>query len=58
MRKEVRIVPISKSLSASDLCDLLETADYKEILGDYAENQWDALSQRRREQQQQALLHS
>ena len=45
MRKEVRIVPISEiNLSASDLCDLLETADYKEILGDYAENQWDALS--------------
>lgn len=56
MRKEVRIVPISEiNLSASDLCDLLETADYKEILGDYAENQWDALSQRKREQQQQAL---
>jgi len=56
MRKEVRIVPISEiSLSASDFCDLLEAADYRKIPSDCKESQWDALSQLKREQQQQAF---
>lgn len=56
MRKEVRIVPISEiNLSASDFCDLLEAADYKEIPDDCTDKQWEKLSQLKREQQQQAL---
>lgn len=55
MRKEVRIVPISEiNLSASDFCDLLEAADYKEI-DDRTDKPWETLPQLKREQQQQAL---
>lgn len=56
MRKEVKIVPISDiDLSASDFCDLLEAADYREVPDDCTEAQWDKLSQLKREQQQQAV---
>lgn len=56
MRKEVNIVPISDiDLSASDFCDLLEAADYREVPDDCTEAQWDKLSQLKREQQQQAV---
>ena len=56
MRKEVKIVPISDiGLSASDFCDLLEAADYREVPDDCTEAQWDKLSQLKREQQQQAV---
>lgn len=56
MRKEVRIVPISDiNLSASDFCDLLETADYRDVPDACAENQWEKLSQLKREQWQQAV---
>ena len=56
MRKEVKIVPISDiDLSASDFCDLLEAADYREVPDDCTEAQWDKLSQLKRKQQQQAV---
>lgn len=56
MRKEVKIVPISDiDLSASDFCDLLDAADYREVPDDCTEAQWDKLSQLKREQQQQAV---
>lgn len=56
MRKEVKIVPISDiDLSASDFCDLLEAADYREVPDDCTEAQWEKLSQLKREQQQQAV---
>ena len=54
--KRFVIVPISEiNLSASDFCDLLEAADYKEIPDDCTDKQWEKLSQLKREQQQQAL---
>lgn len=56
MRKEVKIVPISDiDLSASDFCDLLEAADYRNVPDDCTEAQWDKLSEFRREQWQQAV---
>lgn len=56
MRKEVKIVLISDiDLSASDFCDLLEAADYRNIPDDCTEAQWDKLSEFRREQWQQAV---
>lgn len=56
LRKEVKIVPISDiNLSALDFCDLLESADYREVPDDCTEEQWDKLSKLKREQQQQAV---
>lgn len=56
LRKEVKIVPISDiSLSALDFCDLLESADYREVPDDCTDTQWDKLSKLKREQQQQAV---
>ena len=56
LRKEVKIVPISDiNLSALDFCDLLESADYREVPDDCTDEQWDKLSKLKREQQQQAV---
>lgn len=56
LRKEVKIVPISDiNLSALDFCDLLESADYREVPDDCTDEQWDTLSKLKREQQQQAV---
>lgn len=56
LRKEVKIVPISDiNLSALDFCDLLESADYREVPDDCTDTQWDKLSKLKREQQQQAV---
>ena len=53
LRKEVKIVPISDiNLSALDFCDLLESADYREVPDDCTDEQWDKLSKLKREQQQ------